>query len=75
MSKTGRTTTVTVQAKAGPNDGGGRDFRAATVCDGEGFWRRGPWKNVDAPTDDGTYESTVQCFDDRVPVVISWERQ
>lgn len=74
QSKSGRTTTITTRASAGPDDGGGSWFRVSTVCDGEPFWRRGTDQQINGNSQDGYYYSSVQCFDNRVPVMITQER-
>lgn len=70
----GTTTTIIYRAKAGPDDGAGHSFRAAAVCAGEPFWRRGAWVSVDGtPDPSGYFYARVQCFDSRQPFS-TWER-
>lgn len=74
-SRSGSTTTVTARASAGPDDGGGRDFRVAVVCDGHSWWTRGSWVSVEGPSSDGYYYATAQCFENRRVAAATWERQ
>jgi hypothetical protein len=43
-----------VEAKQGPDDGGGALFAAAVTCSGESFWRQAPWVNVEGPANIGS---------------------